>query len=92
MTDKSSQWCITRHLCENTRRGSTCEIKIDPFRTTCISYTPSLSFKRIDYNRIVPMTDLSSGDTRGILGQLGALVETGVPALRAFRLADKAAE
>ena len=35
------------------------------------------------------MTDLSSGDTRDILGQFGALVEAGVPALGAFRLAAK---
>ena len=43
MTEGSSQWCVTRHLCEHTRRGSSCEIKIDPFRTTCISYHPPFS-------------------------------------------------
>lgn len=89
MTEGSSQWCVTRHLCEHTRRGSACEIKVDPFRTTCISYTPSLSFKSIDYSRVVPMTDLSTGGEQGILGQIGALFEGVVPMLRPFGLAAK---
>lgn len=77
----SSQWCLTRSLCENTRRGSTCKIIIDPFRTTCISYTPGISFESIDYSREIPVVDMSGGDIGNLLSTIGQYLQQMVPAI-----------
>lgn len=84
----SSQWCLTRNLCENTRRGSSCDIVIDPFRTTCISYTPGLSFKGIDYSREVPVVDMSGSEIGNLFSSLGEYGEKAVPSLKDYRVAS----
>ena len=84
----SSQWCLTRNLCENTRRGSTCDIVIDPFRTTCISYTPGVSFNSIDYSREVPVVDMSGSEIGNLLTTLGEYGEMALPTLKDYRMAS----
>jgi hypothetical protein len=74
-----SQWCKSRNLCENTRRGASCTIKVDPFRTTCISYVPGLSFESVDYAREVPVVDLSGSDMGNLFTSLGKLIEKTFP-------------